>query len=255
MTWRDWVTAGAVFAAGILLGRLLKAGLVKAIRRGDAERAAADVVGRFVGLVVVIAALIYALASVNVRLGPLLGAVGIGGIAIAFAAQSILENFLASIILQIRRPFRRGDQIASGDQEGIVEDVNFRTVVLRTFEGERVFVPCGQVLKDPIVNHTVRGMRRTTLTVGIAYGADTAKTRQLVLETVAAVDGVRDHPPPEVWVEALAESSVDLAVRFWHAPDVATLWRVRNDVAIAVKQALDDAGVEIPFPQRVVRFP
>src|SRR3954470_9862625 len=168
----DWIPAASVFVAGLLLGRLLKAGLVRVIRRGDAERAAADAVGRIVGLVVVVVAIIYALGSIHVRLGPLLGAVGIGGVAIAFAAQSILENFLASVILQIRRPFKRGDQIATNDHEGTVEDVNFRTVVMRTFDGQRVLVPAGEVLKHPIINYTVRGMRRTTLDVGVGYQTD-----------------------------------------------------------------------------------
>src|SRR5918911_169522 len=104
---------------------------------------------------VVAGGVMYSLSVLGVRLGPLVGALGIGGVALAFAAQTILANFLGSIILQLRRPFRRGDQIATAGCEGTVEDVNFRTVVLRTFDGERVLVPCSQVLSNPITNHTV----------------------------------------------------------------------------------------------------
>ncbi len=85
----------------------------------------------------------------GVRLGPLFGALGIGGLAIAFAAQSILANFLASIILQTRRPFRRGDQVTTNDCEGVVEDVNFRTVRLRTYAGERVLSFASQLEDSP----------------------------------------------------------------------------------------------------------
>jgi small-conductance mechanosensitive channel len=63
-----------------------------------------------------------------------------------------------------------------------------------------------------------------------------------------------DRPPPEAWVEEFGESGIDMAIRFWHAPDIATMWRVRSEVAVAAKQALDKAGIEMPFPQRVVRF-
>jgi small conductance mechanosensitive channel len=249
ITLGDWIGAAVIFGAAIVVSQLGRGLSVRAIGRGREERAAAVVVGRMVASIIVVAGLIYSLSFLGIRLGPLVGALGIGGVAIAFAAQSILANFLASIILQIRRPFRRGDQITSNDCEGTVEDINFRTVVLRTYDGERVMVPCAEVLSKPFVNHTVLGRRRTTLEVGVAYDTDPGKACEVLLEAVGDVDGVRDHPPVEVWVEAFGESSIDLAVRFWHAPDQTTLWRVRSAVAVAVKRALDEAGIAIPFPQ------
>jgi len=253
LTWRDWVLAGSVFVGGIVVGRLVRVGLSRSLRRGDAERSAADVVGRVVGYTVVLAGLLYALGSIDVRLGPLLGALGIGGIAIAFASQSILSNFIASVLLQVRRPFKRGHQIATNDIEGVVEDVNFRTVVLQTWDGERVLVPCSDVLDNPIVNHTVRGRRRTSLCVGVGYGTDLRRAREILLRAVGSVGSVHSHPEPEVWVEAFGDFTVQLVVRFWHAPDGPTMWRIRSEVAIAVKEALDDAGIDMPSPQGVLR--
>jgi small-conductance mechanosensitive channel len=253
LTGRDWVMAGAIVVAGFVLGRILRTLLVRAIHHADAERAAADAVGRFVGMVVMAAGFVYGLSAIGVRLGPLVGALGIGGVALAFAAQAILANFLGSVILQLRRPFRRGDQIATGDCEGVVEDINFRTVVMRTFDGQRVMVPCAQVLGNPITNHTVLGRRRTTLEASVGYDTDLDHARKLLLDAVIGVDGVLHRPPAEVWVKGFGDSGIDLAIRFWHAPDVATLWRVRSEVAVAVKQTLDAAGIDIPFPQRVVR--
>jgi small conductance mechanosensitive channel len=250
----DWIWAAVIFGAAIAVGQVGRGLSVRAIGRGDEERAAAVVVGRIVASIIVVGGLIYSLSFLGIRLGPLVGALGIGGVAIAFASQSILANFLASIILQIRRPFRRGDQVTTNDCEGTVEDINFRTVVLRTYDGERVMVPCAEVLSKPFTNHTVLGRRRTTVEVGIAYAADPGEAQKVLLNAVRDVDGVREHPPVEVWVEAFGESSIDLAVRFWHAPDQTTLWRVRSAVAVAVKGALDDAGIPIPFPQRVLHF-
>ncbi|HEX2850116.1 MAG TPA: mechanosensitive ion channel family protein [Acidimicrobiales bacterium] len=186
------------------------------------------------------------------RLAPLLGAIGIGGIAVALAAQSILSNFIASVLLQTRRPFRRGDQIATNDHEGRVEDVNLRAVVLRSFDGEQVVLPAAAVVASPIVNYTRLGRRRTTLTVGVGYATDLRSAQKVIVDAVRRVDDVHPSPPPEALVQELGESSIDLAVRFWHAPEVATMWRVRSEVAIEVKAALDDAGIEIPFPQRVL---
>ncbi len=255
LTARDWLTAAAILLAGIALGRIVKRVVARAAGGDeDGAGAAAQAVGRTVGLILTAVSLVYALGVIGVRLAPLVGALGIGGVALAFAGQNILANFLASIILQLRRPFRRGDQVTVAGSEGTVDDVNFRTVVLRTFDGERVMVPCAQVLSTNIVNHTTLGRRRTTLDVSVAYDTDLEATRFVLLEAVAKVEGVLERPPPEVWVEEFADSGIGVAVRFWHAPDIATLWRVRSEVAVVVKRSLAAAGVEIPFPQRVLRF-
>lgn len=253
VTWQDWAVAAAVFAVGIVVGRVLQALLARAIRRGDSEYGAADAVGRAVALIVALGALIYALLALGVKVGPLFGAVGIGGIAIAFAAQAILANFLASVILQMRRPFRRGEQVSTNGMDGTVEDINFRTVVLRTFDGERVFVPSAKVLSEPIVNHTRLGRRRTTLEVGVAYDADLDKALRVLADAARGAHGVLSQPEADAQVESFGDSAVNLVVRFWHAPDVASLYRARTAVAVACKQALDDAGIVIPFPQLVVR--
>lgn len=254
LTAADWITAAVILAAAIALSRLVKAFTARLVERGDGAGRAARLVGRSVGGLVVVIGFVYALQVLGVRLAPLLGALGIGGLALAFAAQTILENVFASMLLQSRRPFRLGDQIATNEIEGTVEDVNFRTVVLRTYQGEKVLVPCSLVLNAPITNFTVKGTRRTTLEVGVAYGTDLATAQRVLLEALTSVDGVRSQPLPEAWVEQFGESSIDFALRWWHAPDIATLWRVRSAVAMAVKSALDGAGIEIPFPQRTLGF-
>jgi small-conductance mechanosensitive channel len=246
--------AGGIALAGVVVAKVVRGLVSRAAASEDGHGAAADAVGRFAGLVLAAMALVYALGVIGVRLGPLVGALGIGGLAFAFAGQSILANFLASIILQLRRPFRRGDQVSVDTSEGTVDEINFRTVVLRTFDGQRVLVPCASVLNTPIVNHTTLGRRRTTLEVSVGYDADLDEARAVLLRALEGVDGVLDHPQPEVWVKSFGDSGIPLALRFWHPPDVATLWRVRSEVAVAAKRALDDAGIAIPFPQRVLRF-
>jgi small conductance mechanosensitive channel len=119
-----------------LLGRAVQAVLVRVVHHGDAGQSAAVALGRFVGFVFAAVGLVYGLSVLGVRLAPLVGALSVGGLALALAGQTILANFLGSIILQLRRPFRRGDQVSTNGCEGTVEDVNFRTVVLRTFDGE-----------------------------------------------------------------------------------------------------------------------
>ena len=246
----DWIVAGGIFVAGIVGARLVQVFIGRALRKGDSEHQTADIVARLVGYVLILAALVYTLSFLGVRLGPLAGALGIGGLAIAFAAQAVLANFLSSIILQTRRPFRRGDQIHTNGTEGFVHDVNFRSVVIRTYDGERVIVPCAQVLNNPITNYSTLRRRRTRLDVGISYDADPQEVCDLLERTVAQVTGVLERPAPNAWVVSFGDSSVNIGVFFWHAPDA--VYRVRSAVAVAVKRALDTEGIAIPYPMVTV---
>ena len=254
LTAADWVSAGAILLGAIVIARLVQQLVSRLVQQGEGGNQAARVVGRVLAALVLVAGFVYALQVLGVRLAPLLGALGIGGLALAFAAQSILENLFASVLLQSRRPFRLGDQISTNEIEGTVEDVNFRTVVLRTYAGEKVLIPCSQVLNTAITNFTAKGTRRTTLEVGVAYDTDLQTAQHLLLRAVSSVDGVRPQPPPEAWVEEFGESSIDFALRWWHLPDISTLWRVRSEVAMAVKATFDEAGIQIPFPQRTLGF-
>ncbi|MFP5322573.1 MAG: mechanosensitive ion channel family protein, partial [Acidimicrobiia bacterium] len=184
----DWLLAAGVFLGAIALGRLVQAVISRRYGGDEGELVAASAIGRVVSLVLSLAGFVYALVILEVRLTPLLGAIGIGGIAIALAAQTVLSNALASTLLQLRHPFRRHDEIRTGDVEGRVEDINFRTVVLRTMAGERVYVPASQVLDNPITNLTARRSRRTTLEVGVDYAADLAEARRVLQEAVQGAD-------------------------------------------------------------------
>jgi len=254
LTALDWLLAGAVLVAGFALGRLARALVARRYAEDDGEPGAADALGRSVGLLLGLAGFVYALVILEVRLTPLLGAIGIGGIAIALAAQTVLTNALASTLLRLRHPFRRGDQIRTNDLEGRVVDVNFRTVVLVSMDGERVYIPASKVLDEPIVNFTARPRRRTTLEIGVDYATDLPTARDVLLEAARSAEGVLPHPESEVLVQGFGESSIDLVVRFWHGPTIAEMWRTRSAVAMAAKAALDGAGIEIPFPQRTLSW-
>lgn len=238
------VTLAASVGVRVLLRRV--------IDRGDSGRTVGRQLGRFLSLVVFTLGVVYALTAAGVEVGPLLGALGVGGIAIAFAAQDFLQNLLAGLIIQLRRPFRVGDQITSLDHEGTVVDVDLRAVRLHTYDGLDVVLPNAEVLRSPIVNHTRTPQRRTTLMVGVGYDSDLDLARTTLLSATASVDEVMTEPPPAAWVMEFADSSINVAVMFWHGPDSATLWRTRSAVAVAIKRALDEAGIEIPFPQRVL---
>ena len=252
--WVDWAVAAGILVGGILVALVVGRLLRRAFARRDVEGFLVDLVARLTSMVVVVVSMVWSLATLGVRVGPLLGALGIAGIALAFALKDTLENFIAGLLLQTRRPFHKGDEIVVGEDEGAVVEVNARSVVIDTPDGERLFVPSSRLITEPIVNLTRFSRRRTTLIVQVAYGTDLERAHEVLQAALEAEPGALDEPPPEVRVEAFAESGIDVALRFWHLPRITEMWRVRDRVAVAAHAALLDAGIEIPFPQRVLRL-
>lgn len=251
LTLSDWLWAG-----GLVLGSIIIAVVAsRLIYRSTHERLTpivARLVARVVASVIFIMGVVYALAQVGVSIAPLLGLVGLFGLALAFAFQEVLENFIAGIFLSVRRPFNVNDEITTADHEGRVEDIKLRALTLTTYSGERVYIPNATVWGSPIINHTELGNRRTTLAVGVGYDTDLERAEQVLLEAMGTVDGVLDEPAPQAYAHEFGDSSINYALRFWHQASISEEWKVRNSVAKSVKSALDDAGIEIPFPQRVI---
>ena len=168
------------------------------------------------------------------RIGPLLAGLGILGIAAAFALQEILSNFASGLLLQTRRPFKVGDQIRTNDYEGSVVDVNLRSVELRTFDGETVYLPNSMVLQNPISNWTETPTRRSVLEIGVAYDADLDGAKRAMLDAVSGIRDVETEPRPEAYVYEFGESSDQrcppLLARGEDRRDVGggTAWRGRS---------------------------
>lgn len=253
LTLSDWLWAGGL-TIGALLAAVIVFRLIVRLSRDTLAPLVARLVARLAASVVFLLGFLYAMQQVGVSLAPLLGLLGLFGLALAFAFQEVLENFIAGVFLSARRPFARGDEITTADHRGTVEDISLRELTLITYDGEYVFVPNGAVWRNPIVNHTKSGVRRTTVDVGVAYDSSLHEAEQILLATVRSVDGVKEDPPPQALAHGFGDSSINFALRFWHAAPVAEEWKVRNAVIQRVHAALEDAGIEIPFPQRVVEL-
>lgn len=247
----DWGIAGIIFAVAIVLSRVVKAVIVRVLRR-RVDPALAGLIGRLGGYLVLIVGFVYSLEGLGVQIGPVLGALGIAGIALAFALQDILENFVAGVLLQLQRPFTYGDQVSINDHEGTVHEIDTRLVTLITPAGETIKIPSATVIKSDINNYTQQGGRRTTLDIGVAYGSDLREATAVLERAVTRTDGVRSEPPAEVLLVGFGDSSIDFAIRYWHEPSIATFWNVRSRVALEVNDALAAAGITIPFPQRTL---
>ena len=233
---------------GIVVAFTLASTVRRGLERTKADPVAIDFSVRLLRIFGVVAALLLGFAVAGVEVGPALAGLGLAGLAVAFAVQAILENFIAGIILLVRRPFRSGDQIRTGDFEGTVQDIDLRVTRLVDYDGVVVQIPNVDVYTNPVVNLTRRGTRRTTVVIGIDYRDDHDVAREVIRTAVEQVEGVLDDPAVEVLLTELAESSVNFEVRYWTLPDIRSVRHVQDRVLSAVKRAVTDAGLTIPWP-------
>jgi small-conductance mechanosensitive channel len=245
-----------IFLLVVLIARLAKRFISSAARRAGIDPGLGALLARLAYAVLVVLGIFIAAVVVfpTFRFGDLIAGLGIGSIALGFAFKAILQNYLAGILILWRRPFGIGDQIRSGGYEGTVEEITARSTRLKTYDGERVELPNGDVYINPLLVRTAYDSRRVRMTVGVGYGDSIDEARSIIARTVERTEGVLDNPGPWVCVSELAPSSVNFTVYFWTASDQATVVRVSDSVTSNVKKALDRASIEIPYPHTVVLF-
>jgi len=190
---------------------------------------------------------VMAISQLGVNIGAALAGLGVVGIAVGFAAQETIANMIAGFLIFWDRPFKVGDFITTEEKYGEVREITMRTTRIRTMENTYVVIPNKQIIGDTMVNHSLYGEVRVNVPVGIAYKERIAEARRVLLPVAQAIPGVLSSPPAEVVATALGGSSVDLEVRVW-TDDPALERRLYLQVLEASKAALDEAGIQIPFP-------
>lgn len=241
----------AAWAAGGLVARIVR-GI--AVRRGRPDLGA--LLGSLAKGSLYLVAFLAAAAIVfpTVHPGDILAMLGIGSVAVGFAFKDILQNLLAGILLLIRRPYRRGDQIRVDHFEGEVEHIESRATLIRTYDGRRVIIPNSDIYTSPVTVNTAFEKRRDEIDIGIGYGDDPQAAREAFRAAIAGVDGVLAEPPPEVIPWRLNDSAVDLKARWWAAPRRADQLAVRAGVLLAIRETASAQGIDLPFPTQVLLF-
>ncbi|WP_227697602.1 mechanosensitive ion channel family protein [Psychrobacter cibarius] len=183
----------------------------------------------------------------------LIGALGIGSVAIGFAFKDIFQNLLSGILLLISEPFRIGDQIVSGDYEGTVEDIKIRATTIKTYDGRQVVIPNSDLYTSALTVNTAYKQRRLQVAVGIGYEDDIEAAKAEILQALNKVESVSKKAQPSVIATGFGDSTIDLMVR-WFIEDGTQANKVTSihQVIVEIKSALDAAGVNIPFPIRTI---
>lgn len=185
----------------------------------------------------------------------LLAGVGIIGLALGFAFQDLAANFMAGILMAIRRPFKLGDIIDTNDHMGVVEEVSIRSTRIRTFQGQEVRIPNSAVFGNPLTNYSDRGERRVDLACGVAYGDDLEQARLVALEAIEGLDFVRAEKGVQLFYNEFGDSSINFDLRFWiEFVTQKDFLHARSEAIVALKRAFDANGITIPFPIRTLDF-
>jgi len=246
-----------VFALGLLVVRGVRAAVTRAASLRQASAGSAAVLGRIAGglATLVVFLIAAAIAFPSVSAADLFNLLGIGGVAIGFAFRDVLQNLLAGILILLTRPFLIGDQIRQGDQEGTVEDIWVRATVLRTYDNRRILIPNSSLFTDKIEIITAYERRRLQFALTIGNGDEIARARDVVVQALRSTPGVLDDPSPDALVTGLGTAGVDMMARFWINPPRRREAMDALDGAIeAVKLALTEAGLDLPYPTTQVLF-
>ena len=190
--------------------------------------------------------------KVGVPVSSFLGALAAAGVAIGLALQGSLSNFAGGIMLLILKPFRIGDSIEAKGHIGTVERIGMFYTTIIKFGNERVIIPNGPLFSDNIINYSQNPTRRHNIIVGIGYGSDLKKAKEILYRLAKECPTALQEPPAVVYVEELADSSVNLSLRIWS--NTENYLETRFYLIEQIKLTFDKEGIEIPFPQRDVHI-
>lgn len=185
----------------------------------------------------------------------ILAGAGIVGLALAFAFQDIAANFISGIFISFRKPFHVGHIVKLKDYMGKIEEINLRDTVLRTFQGQMVIIPNKDVFQNPIENFSLLGKRRMDLTIGVSYGDDLDKVKEVTLEAVKQIKHLSKEDKTTMFFTEFGDSSINFTLRLWvNTPEQIEYLETGSEAIIFIKKAYDENDITVPFPIRTLDF-
>lgn len=248
---------GSVFAAAgiLILGWIVSAwlqGRVRALsnKHKNLDDMLFDFLAAIVRYVVLGFAFLFVLNTFGVETTSIVAVVGAAGLAVGLALQGTLSNIAAGVMLILFRPIKLGDFVDVGGTMGTVKSLTLNFTELADISNAQVIIPNAQVWGNVITNYSTNDTRRAEWTFGVGYGVDLADAERIIRETIMADPRSKTDPEPFIQVNNLGASSVDFLVRVW--VDAGELFGYQADMKRKVKEALDAAGIDIPFPTTTV---
>lgn len=246
-----------IFILFLVLAKLTRKTFLKIFRKSSNNQALENLFGTITYYVVLGTGLFIILDILKLEkaVTSLLAGVGVVGLALGFAFQDIAANFVSGIILAFRKPFLVGDIIKVNEFMGPVLRTNLRVTVIRTWQGQEVYLPNKDVLSGAIINYSIRDERRIDLAVGISYGDNLEKVQHLILETLKKENGVIRLDDMIFAYTGFGDNSINFEIKFWiKYPNNPGFLQMRSNAIMAIKSAFDANDITIPFPIRTLDF-
>ena len=246
------VAAIIILIVGLWVAKKVKALFAAALIKKEVD---ATLIGFFSSMLygaIVVFVAIAAIGKLGIETTSFAAVVAAAGLAIGLALQGSLSNFAAGVLLILFKPFKAGNAIKAGGEMGVVVEVGLLTTELKTPDNIKIIMPNSAVMSGSITNFSAHPTRRIDMMVGVGYGDDLNKVKQLMLDLLEADERVLKDPVPQIEVSNLGDSSVDFVVRPW--VNAADYWGVKFDFTKAVKEKFDAEGISIPYPQQQVHM-
>lgn len=241
------ISALVILFIGNIIVKAVANSVSKVLQKKNMDRAVVEFIHGLVRYLLFVIVLIAALGRLGVQTASVVAVIGAAGLAVGLALQGSLSNFAAGVLIVAFRPFKSGDYVEIGGVAGSVDSIQIFQTVLTTPDNKMVVVPNGSVIGSPITNYSRHATRRIDLMIGVSYGSDLQKTKELLTRICESDERILKEPGIKVGVHTLADSSVNFVVRPW--VKTADYWNVYFDLMQAIKEGLDKEGIEIPFPQ------
>jgi len=240
----------------LILGRIA-AGIGRSIIRKllintKTDESIVKFVGSLTFVLILIFAVLAALAKFGIQTASFVAILGAAGFAVGFALQGSLSNFASGVLILVLRPFKLGDFIDGAGVAGTVKDIQLFTTVLATPDNVKIMVPNSKLFGDTIKNFSAFDTRRLDLVIGIGYTSNIQNAYDVMMALMTEDTRIFSDPAPQIAVSELADSSVNLIIRPW--VNRGDYWPVKFDLTRKIKEAFDEKGIEIPFPQQDVHM-
>ncbi|MFP6798816.1 MAG: mechanosensitive ion channel domain-containing protein [Pseudomonas sp.] len=233
-----------------LIGRLTSS-VGRLLNMRQVDRVLSSFICSLVGIVLKVLLLVSVASMIGVETTSFIAVIGAAGLAIGLALQGSLANFAGGVLIMLFRPFRAGDWIEAQGVSGSVDSIQIFHTTLKTADNKVVIVPNGSLSNGHITNYSREPKRRADINLGIDYSSDIKQAREVLLE-IAKDPRVHADPAPVVFVTGLGDSAISVSLRVW--VDTPDFWPVTFAFTEQAKERLTEAGIGIPFPQRVVHL-
>lgn len=251
------ILAAIVLAIGIFLARYVNKYVQKIIRRfsnhGAVNRLMSSVVTTVFVLFVIM--IVLSILQLDTALQSLLAGAGVAGLAIGLALQDPIVNLFSGVMMSTKSSFQLGDLVESNDFFGTIKNINLRSTILETLQGQEVIIPNKTTYQNPFKNYTSNGKRRIDLSCGVSYGDDLEKVQKLAIDTIENSIDVIPGTAVELFFNEFGNSSINFTLRFWIGDyRQKAFLKAQSDAIIAIKKAFDENEIVIPFPIRTLDF-